>query len=860
MATLNDEFDALPDAPAAKSLNDEFDALPDVATASPAPAAPAPAAPAPVPAPVAATPAAAPEEQPGTLAGLGRGLIAGFPGATTLLSAIEAIGPKTRQEALRDIEARFAKTKEAEPVAYGAGQFGGMVGGAVAGGGLARSIGSKLAPALFAPAAELTPLQQAGKFAITESVQAPLTYTQAREAGASPGEALLTAGAGAALPAVARGVEKTGASLAAKTAGAVKDSGLVMKALSMPVRAAGRAVQAAPTAALVGLPLASAISAESPAEATTAALTTALGAGGVTAAGLGKTFQTLRKPLSGRAARAETQVLEKQVRAPVAAAREALTAAETAQAREVEAASIKAKKDRMQVERKIEDLRESLARKGDQVAVKERMQIQRQIEQEQARLPELAAKEVALKEKTANDDFFTAVKIANKTEARAAQLEALGGREDARLASQLRKLESEKGDIEASVRARIAQKHGEVFGRLLDIDRADEVLASTVAQRQPLPPEWIDMLAGLKATREEWTGPAFAVIREYQADPKGYVRREVQKALAGVEEKQAALLRQAEARVASAPNYRELAQAEAQRAQVSQLTPEQHAELAKRFGLQLSDEDLAMPYSLVYKSERPMGRFIAADTRLPAGRGVTPAYEQQLAKIATLEQRLAEARGTAVSPELERELAVERAKLERRQAEDVAVERRVVPSAATEAQRKAAAGLEAAGPQGVRDFVPATPEEQRQVELALQQGQRVVEGLEPGVRIPGEKAERPLANVGPVAATLGLLASEGARFNPNTLKVSGGWLRGVLANKLTDPANAREFLSTVEMGKEYRDAAAANVLLKRFDEVLRQGFEGSERWRKVAEKTGLVSSMLQAIREDARVRDAMAAP
>jgi hypothetical protein len=820
---------------------------------------PAPAA----PTSVAAAPATAPKEEPGTIAGLGRGLIAGFPGATTLLSAIEAIGPKTRQEALRDIETRFAKTKEAEPIAYGTGQFGGIVGGAVAGGKLASGIGGRLAPVLFAPAAELTPLQQAGKFAITESVQAPLTYTQAREAGATPGEALLAAGAGAVLPQASRGLEKAGGGLARTTAEAVKDSGLVTKALSVPVRAVGRAAQVAPTAAMVGLPLAGAISAESPAEFTTAALTTALGAAGAGAAGLGKTFQTLRKPLAGRAARAETQVLEKEVRAPVAAAREALTSAEMAQAREVESASIQAMKDRMGVERKIEDLRESLARKGDQVAVKERMQLQRQIEQEQSRLPELAAKEVAVREKRANNDLFKAVKLANKTEDRAAQLEALGGREDAKLASDLRKLEAEKGDIEASVRARIAQKHGEVFGRLTDIDRGNEMvqrIEQSVLEQRPLDPEFQDMFKYLLGKRKEWTEPAFAVIREYMADPQGYVRREIEKALAGVEGKQAALLNRAEARVAAAPNYRELAQAEAQRSQVSQLTPEQHAALAKRFGLQLSDNDLALPYSLVFETERPLGRFITPDTRLPAGRGVTPAYEQQVAKIADLEKRLAEARGTAVSPELERELAVERAKLERRQAEDVAAERRVVPSAATEAQRKATAGLEAAGPQGVRDFVPATPEEQRQVELALQQGQRVVEGLEPGVRIPGEKAERPLANVGPVAATLGLLASEGARFNPNTLKVSGGWLRGVLANKLTDPANAREFLSTVEMGKEYRDAAAANVLLKRFDEVLRQGFEGSERWRKLAEKTGLVSSMLQAIREDARVRDAMAAP
>jgi hypothetical protein len=629
----------------------------------------------------------------------------------------------------------------------------------------------------------------------------------------------------------------------------------------MVPRIAGRALQATPTAALVAAPLAGALTAESPAEATTASLTTLLGAGGATAASLGKGFETLRKPLAGRIARAETQVLEKGVRAPVASAQQVLTSAEMARAREVESASIQAMKDRTGVERKIEDLRESLARKGDQVAVKERMQLQRQIEQEQGKLPELAAKEVAVREKRANNDLLTAVKIANKTEARAAQLEALGGREDAKLASDLRKLEAEKGDIEASVRARIAQKHGEVFGRLTDIDRGNEMvqrIEQSVLEQRPLDPEFQDMFKYLLEKRKDWTEPAFAVIREYMADPQGYVRSEVQKALAGVEGKQADLLKRAEARVASAPNYREMAQAEAQRAQVSQLTPEQHAALAKRFGLQLSDNDLAIPYSLVFETERPVGRFIAADTRLPVGRGVTPAYEQQLARIADIEKRLAEARGTAVSPELERELAIERAKLERRQAEDALAERRAVPSAATEAQQKATAGLEAAGPQGVRDFVPASPEEQRQVKLALQQGQRVVEGLEPGVRIPGEKAERPLANVGPVAAALGLLASEGARFNPNTLKVSGGWLRGVLANKMTDPANAREFLSTVEMGKEYRDAAAANVLLKRFDEVLRQGFEGSEKWRKLAEKTGLLSAMLQAIREDARVRDSMA--
>jgi hypothetical protein len=562
MATLDEEFDALPEAPAssapaAKTLDEEFDALPE--------------------APVVA-PSAAPvvEEEPGIIEGLGRGLIAGFPGGKAAVAGLEsAFSPKTYEESRREVEKRFAKTKEGAPVSFGTGQFGSLLGGGRIAGKLGEAALRTAIPVVAeaAPVA-LTNLQKAGRYLLEQAGQAPVNYAQAREAGATPGESLAAAGIGAAVPALARGLERGGAGLAGKTAEAVKDSGIATRALSMVPRVACRALQATPTAALVAAPLAGALTAESPAEATTASLTTLLGAGGATAASLGKGFETLRKPLAGRIARAETQVLEKGVRAPVASAQQVLTSAEMAQAREVESASIQATKDRLGIERKIEDLRESLARKGDQVAVKERMQLQRQIEQEQSRLPELAAKEVAVREKRANNDLFKAVKLANKTEARAAQLEALGGREDAKLASDLRKLEADKGDIEASVRARIAQKHGEVFGRLLDIDRADEVLASTVAERRPLPPEWIDMLAGLKETREKWTEPAFAVIREYQADPEGYVRREVQKALAGVEGKQADLLKRAEARVASAPNYREMAQAEAQRAHEAEMQSE----------------------------------------------------------------------------------------------------------------------------------------------------------------------------------------------------------------------------------------------------------------------------------------------
>ena len=126
MATLNDEFDALPDAPAAKALNDEFDAFPD------APVTPA--------APVATTPAPAPMSfgekmtslgresakaafEP--LVDVGRGLISGAPFdlGPKAVAALESVGDKTYEEALADERAKIAESKARSPFFFGGGEL-----------------------------------------------------------------------------------------------------------------------------------------------------------------------------------------------------------------------------------------------------------------------------------------------------------------------------------------------------------------------------------------------------------------------------------------------------------------------------------------------------------------------------------------------------------------------------------------------------------------------------------------------------------------------------------------------------------------------------------------------------------------
>jgi hypothetical protein len=56
------------------------------------------------------------------LSGFGRGLIDWTPGGKAAVAGIEAaFSPKTYEESRREVEQRFAKTKEAQPIQYGAG-------------------------------------------------------------------------------------------------------------------------------------------------------------------------------------------------------------------------------------------------------------------------------------------------------------------------------------------------------------------------------------------------------------------------------------------------------------------------------------------------------------------------------------------------------------------------------------------------------------------------------------------------------------------------------------------------------------------------------------------------------------------
>ena len=55
--------------------------------------------------PAAPAPAVTVAEEPGIIEGLGRGLIAGFPGGKAAVAGIEsALGPKTYEESRREVE------------------------------------------------------------------------------------------------------------------------------------------------------------------------------------------------------------------------------------------------------------------------------------------------------------------------------------------------------------------------------------------------------------------------------------------------------------------------------------------------------------------------------------------------------------------------------------------------------------------------------------------------------------------------------------------------------------------------------------------------------------------------------------
>lgn len=575
--------------------------------------------------------------------------------------------------------------------------------------------------------------------------------------------------------------------------------------------------------------------------------------GGLARAGLSR----LQAPLPGKRERAVVQTLEGKVRAPTREAAEKVASAELSVAREAENEVRTARKDRVDTERRLEDLQGRLQK----ASAAERSTLEGQIAKARTSVDEAAYKELGATQKRANSDFHKAVGDAHKINVRAEQLAALGTREDAALAKKLRELDEQIAGAEASVRGEIANLHGTAFGRLLDIDRADETLAPYINSRSPLPQKWVDMLVSLKGTREKWTEPVLAPVKRYIDNPDQYIAEEIAKKTAAIRDEQRKLIALADRRVASAPNYKEIAAQEAAANEKANLTPEQIQDIAGRFGLRLSDEAMAgiaeRGYSLRYQTERPTADLQIATMRAPRpgepsraiGEPFDVARAQQ--RVRELENQLRTA-PVESSRAIEEQLAAERAKMERRAAEDAVLRGSALPSAAEEGLRRAQAAQATAGPRAAEDFVPATPEEQASVERALQRGRRVVEGLEPEVRIPGEVPERPLEGLGLPSAVLGLLASKGARFNPNTLKATGGWLRSIL--NVSDPAQAREFLATLERGERFADPATAAVLLGRFDEILKSNIQSAAKWRNVAEKTNLTNAMLQAIAQDPEVR------
>ena len=173
MATLDEEFDALPDAPAAKALNDEFDALPD----------------APVPTPV----PAAPRAKTPFMTAVGRSVAEAVP----FVPQLAGVSEQGLVEARKDYPFWTAATR-----------FGTTLGeyaGAARLGGLAGMGG-------IAALQEASDLQREGKLDFSD----PMTYAKITGSGVL----------GAAIPKVFKGADKWAKSLAPKAAAPALEAGL----------------------------------------------------------------------------------------------------------------------------------------------------------------------------------------------------------------------------------------------------------------------------------------------------------------------------------------------------------------------------------------------------------------------------------------------------------------------------------------------------------------------------------------------------------------------------------------------------------------------------------------------------------
>lgn len=233
MATLNDEFDALPDAPVPKSLNDEFDALPD----APAPAAPVAAAPAPAPMSFSEKMTSLGRESAKAafepIQDIGRGLISGAPFdlGPKAVAAIDSVGDKTYEEALADERTKIAESKARSPYLFGGGEL-------VSEFGTLRGVG-KGAAFLGKAAGRVAPVAKTvAELAAESAAMGAYGATEAAARGEDVGTAALTT---AALP----GVGRLGGFLAQKALPAA-EAGLIEKGIRYPL--AGAAAVATPAA------------------------------------------------------------------------------------------------------------------------------------------------------------------------------------------------------------------------------------------------------------------------------------------------------------------------------------------------------------------------------------------------------------------------------------------------------------------------------------------------------------------------------------------------------------------------------------------------------------------------------------
>lgn len=182
MATLDEEFDALPDAPAAKSLNEEFDALPD--------------APTPAPAPVAKPRELSFGEQAARKGfAVASGISDIVPFAPEIIARLRTLtgGPRTYEEELKRVREEKAMIEAGEPVTTAA----------------SRTLGTFAAfPAIGAGAG---PIGTALRFGAYGGAQA------ATPEDATAGDIAKGAAFGAAVPAMFKGASKIAGALAPTT-------------------------------------------------------------------------------------------------------------------------------------------------------------------------------------------------------------------------------------------------------------------------------------------------------------------------------------------------------------------------------------------------------------------------------------------------------------------------------------------------------------------------------------------------------------------------------------------------------------------------------------------------------------------